>query len=90
MTDCSLMSELLHFGQLLLGTEPVITHAEEMFRLVRYAISRNRFSFSSEPVRGMSSGYMALYNYSMWHTGQDRIAALEREFFHSEMRCRRE
>ncbi len=69
----------------LLGTEPVITHAEEMFRLVRYAISRNRFSFSSEPVRGMSSGYMALYNYSMWHTGQDRIAALEREFFHSEM-----
>ena len=44
----------------LLGTEPVVTHAEEMFRLVRYAISRGRFTFSSEPVRGMSLGYMAL------------------------------
>lgn len=69
----------------LLGTEPVVTHAEEMFRLVRYAISRGRFTFSSEPVRGLSSGYMALYNYTMWYTGQERIAALEREFFHSEM-----
>ncbi len=69
----------------LLGTEPVVTHAEEMFRLVRYAISRGRFTFSSEPVRGMSIGYMALYNYTMWYTGQERIAAQERGFFHSEM-----
>lgn len=69
----------------LLGTEPVVTHAEEMFRLVRYAISRGMFTFSSEPIRGMSIGYMALYNYTMWYTGQERIAAQEREFFHSEM-----
>ena len=40
----------------LLGTEPVVTHAEEIFRLVRYSLSRGRFTFSSEPVKGMSIG----------------------------------
>lgn len=69
----------------LLGTEPVVTHAEEMFRLVRYAISRGHYTFSSEPVLGLSSGYMALYNYTLLYPGQELIAAREREFFHNEM-----
>lgn len=59
----------------LLGTEPVVTHAEEMFRLVRYAISRGHYTFSSEPVLGLSSGYMALYNYTLLYPGQELIAA---------------
>ncbi|MDE6337084.1 MAG: hypothetical protein K2J63_09065 [Muribaculaceae bacterium] len=69
----------------LLGTEPVVTHAEEVVRLCRYAISRGRYTFSSEPTPGLSEGYMALYYYTLWFAGQQDMQAEERDFFHKQL-----
>lgn len=69
----------------LLGTPPVVTHAEEVVRLCRFAISRGRYTFSSQPTPGLSEGYMALYYYTLWFAGQQTIQAEEREFFHSQL-----
>lgn len=69
----------------LLGTEPVITHAEEIFRLCRYAISRGQFTFSSEPTPGLSLGYMSLYYYTLWFEGQENLQMEERHFFHAQL-----
>ena len=69
----------------LLGTEPVITHAEEIFRLCRYAISRGQFRFSSEPTPGLSEGYMSLYYYTLWFEGQENLQMEERHFFHAQL-----
>lgn len=69
----------------LLGTPPVVTHAEEVVRLCRYAISRGHFTFSSQPTPGLSEGYMALYYYTLWFAGQQTIQAEEREFFHQQL-----
>lgn len=69
----------------LLGTEQVITHAEEIFRLCRYAISRGQFTFSSEPTPGLSQGYMSLYYYTLWFEGQENLQMEERHFFHAQL-----
>lgn len=69
----------------MLGTEPVVTHAQEVIRLCRYAISRGRYTFSSEPTPGLSEGYMALYYYTLWFAGQQTIQAEEREAFHDQL-----
>lgn len=69
----------------LLGTEPVITHAEEIFRLCRYAISRGHFTFSSEPTPGLSLGYMSLYYYTLWSESQENLQMEERHFFHAQL-----
>lgn len=69
----------------LLGTDPVVTHAEEVVRLCRYAISRGQYSFSSEPTPGLSKGYMALYYYTLWFAGKQREQAEERRFFHDQL-----
>ncbi len=69
----------------LLGTEPVVTHAEEVFRLCRYAISRGQFTFSSQPTLGLSQGYMELYYYTLWYDGQETLQMEERNFFHSQL-----
>ncbi|MCM1531381.1 MAG: hypothetical protein NC048_03070 [Bacteroides sp.] len=72
----------VHF---LLGTEPVVTHAEEIFRLCRYAISRGQFTFSSQPTPGLSEGYMELYYYTLNFEGQETLQMEERDFFHSQL-----
>lgn len=69
----------------LLGTQPVVTHAEEVVRLCRYAISRGHYTFSSQPTPGLSEGYMALYYYTLWFAGQQTMQAEEREFFHDQL-----
>ncbi len=69
----------------LLGTEPVVTHAEEVLRLCRYAISRRQFTFSSEPTPGLNSGYMALYYYTIWDEEQEYMLMEERHFFHQQL-----
>lgn len=69
----------------LLGTEPVVTHAEEVLRLCRYAISRRQFTFSSEPTPGLNSGYMALYYYTLWNEEQEYMQMEERHFFHQQL-----
>lgn len=69
----------------LLGTEPVVTHAEEILRLCRYAISRRQFTFSSEPTPGLNSGYMALYYYTIWSEEQEYMQMEERHFFHKQL-----
>ena len=69
----------------LLGTAPVVTHAEEVVRLCRYAISRGRYTFSSQPTPGLSEGYMALYYYTLWFAGQQDMQAEERDFFHQQL-----
>ncbi len=69
----------------LLGTEPVVTHAEEVLRLCRYAISRRQFTFSSEPIPGLNSGYMALYYYTLWNEEQEYMQMEERHFFHQQL-----
>ena len=69
----------------LLGTEPVVTHAEEVLRLCRYAISRRHFTFSSEPTPGLNSGYMALYYYTLWNEEQEYMQMEERHFFHRQL-----
>lgn len=69
----------------LLGTPPVVTHAEEILRLCRYAVSRRWFTFSSEPTPGLSAGYMALYFYTLWHHDQEQMQMEERNFLHSQM-----
>lgn len=69
----------------LLGTAPVVTHAEEMFRLCRYAISRGQFTFSSQPTLGLSEGYMKLYYYTLWFEGQENLQMEERDFFHNQL-----
>ena len=69
----------------LLGTQPVVTHAEEVVRLCRYAISRGHYTFSSQPTPGLSEGYMSLYYYTLWFAGQQNMQAEEREFFHNQL-----
>ena len=69
----------------LLGTDPVVTHAEEVVRLCRFAISRGKYTFSSQPTPGLSEGYMALYYYTLWFAGQQTIQAEERDFFHNQL-----
>lgn len=69
----------------LLGTDPVVTHAEELFRLCRYAISRGQFTFSSSPTPGLCSGYMELYYYTMWYENQELLQSDERKYFHDQM-----
>ncbi len=69
----------------LLGTDPVVTHAEEIFRLCRYAISRRQFTFSSEPTPGLSSGYMAVYYHTLWNENQEYMQMQERHFFHNQL-----
>jgi len=69
----------------LLGTEPVATHAEEVVRLCRYAISRGQYTFSSEPVYGLSDGYMSLYYHTLWLPGQQAIQSQEREYFKKQL-----
>ena len=69
----------------LLGTQPVVTHAEEVIRLCRYAISRGRYTFSSQPTPGLAEGYMALYYYTLWFAGQQTMQAEEREWFHQQL-----
>lgn len=69
----------------LLGTPPVVTHAEEVIRLCRYAISRGRYTFSSQPTPGLAEGYMALYYYTLWFAGQQTMQAEEREWFHQQL-----
>lgn len=69
----------------LLGTEPVVSHAEEIFRLCRYAISRGQYTFSSHTTPGLSSGYMALYYYTIWFEGQETLQMEERDFFISQL-----
>lgn len=69
----------------LLGTEPVVTHAEEILRLCRYAVSRRQFTFSSEPTPGLGSGYMALYYYVLWNEEQEYMQMEERHFFHEQL-----
>ncbi|MDE6493236.1 MAG: hypothetical protein K2O66_05075 [Bacteroidales bacterium] len=69
----------------LLGTEPVVSHAEEIFRLCRYAISRGQYTFSSHPTPGLSSGYMSLYYYTLWFEGQENQQLEERDFFHAQL-----
>lgn len=68
-----------------LGTAPVATHAEEVVRLCRFAISRGQYRFSSQPTPGLSEGYMALYRYTLWFAGQQTEQAAEREFFHNQL-----
>lgn len=65
----------------LLGTPPVTTHAEEIFRLCRYAISRGNYTFSSEPTPGVNSGYMELYYYTLWNENQEVMQQEERHYF---------
>ena len=67
------------------GTDPVVTHAEEVLRLCRYAISRRQFTFSSEPTPGLNSGYMALYYYTIWDEEQEYMLMEERHFFHQQL-----
>lgn len=69
----------------LLGTDPVITHAEELFRLCRYAISRGLYTFSSSPTPGLSTGYMQLYYYTMWYENQELLQSEERNYFHDQL-----
>ncbi|MCM1041843.1 MAG: hypothetical protein NC396_05385 [Bacteroides sp.] len=69
----------------LLGTEPVVTHAEEIFRLCRYAISRGQYTFSSQPTPGLSEGYMELYYYTLRFEDQETLQLEERNFFHSQL-----
>ncbi len=69
----------------LLGTEPVVSHAEEIIRLCRYAISRGQYTFSSHTTPGLSSGYMALYYYTLWFEGQENLQMEERDFFISQL-----
>ena len=69
----------------LLGTPPVVTHAQEVIRLCRYAISRGRYTFSSEPTPGLAEGYMALYYCTLWFAGQETVQAEERAEFHSQL-----
>lgn len=69
----------------LLGTEPVATHAEEVVRLCRYAISRGRYTFSSEPAPGLSDGYMSLYYHTLWLPGEQSIQQQERDYFHKQL-----
>lgn len=75
----------MHRVNFLLGTDPVVTHAEEIFRLCRYAISRGQFSFSSQPTPGLNEGYMELYYYTLYFDGQETLQMEERNFFHSQM-----
>lgn len=74
-----------HRLNFLLGTEPVATHAEEVVRLCRYAISRGHYTFSSEPAQGLSQGYMSLYYHTLWLPGQQAIQSQEREYFHKQL-----
>lgn len=69
----------------LLGTEPVATHAEEVVRLCRYAISRGRYTFSSEPVPGLSYGYMSLFYHTLWMPGMQAVQQQQREYFHKQL-----
>lgn len=69
----------------LLGTDPVVTHAEELFRLCRYAISRGNYTFSSHPTPGLSTGYMLLYYYTMWYENQELLQNDERTYFHNQL-----
>lgn len=69
----------------LLGTEPVATHAEEVVRLCRYAISRGRYTFSSTPAPGLSDGYMSLYYHTLWLPGHQSVQSQEREYFHNQL-----
>lgn len=69
----------------LLGTDPVVTHAEEIFRLCRYAISRGQYTFSSQPTPGLSEGYMELYYYTLYFDGQENLQMEERDFFHAQL-----
>lgn len=65
----------------LLGTPPVVTHAEEIFRLCRYSISRGQYTFSSEPTPGVSEGFMKLYYYTLWNENQENMQIEERRYF---------
>lgn len=69
----------------LLGTEPIATHAEEVIRLCRYAISRGNYTFSSEPAPGLSNGYMSLYYHTIWLPGEQTSQADERSYFHKQL-----
>lgn len=68
-----------------LGTDPVVTHAEEVYRLCRYAISRGQYTFSSQPTPGLNSGYMALYFNTLWNQEHERLQFKEREYFHQQL-----
>lgn len=68
-----------------LGTEPIVTHAEEVFRLCRYSISRGEYTFSSQPTPGLNSGYMALYFNTLWNQEHEHLQFQEREYFHKQM-----
>lgn len=68
-----------------LNTPPLVTHAEEILRLCRYAISRRQFTFSSEPTPGLSSGYMSLYYYTLWSEEQELMQMDERHFLHQQL-----
>lgn len=69
----------------LLGTEPVETHAAEFFRLCRFAISRGHYTFASEPIPGLSSGYMELYCHTIWNEELEQLQHDEREYFLRQM-----
>ena len=74
-----------HRLNFLLGTEPVVTHAEEIVRLCRYAISRSMNTFSSEPAEGISYGYMSLYYHTLFMPQYQNIQAEERNYFHTQL-----
>lgn len=74
-----------HRLNFLLGTEPVATHAQEVVRLCRYAISRGNYTFSSEPAPGLSNGYMSLYYHTIWIPGEQNSQKAERDYFHSQL-----
>lgn len=69
----------------LLGTDPVATHAQEVVRLCRYAISRGNYTFSSEPAPGLSNGYMSLYYHTIWLPGEQTGQSAERDYFHRQL-----